>query len=75
MSVAYGTLTMTIAGEAVVSPLGAAGEFYFENVPAGRHTAVVTHAQGTCALTIEIPVVDGPLVSLGVVRCTDSAQR
>ena len=57
------------------SPLGAAGEFYFENVPAGRHAAVVTHAQGACALTIEIPVVDGPLVALGTLRCTDSAQR
>jgi outer membrane usher protein len=68
-SAAYGTLTITVEGEAVVSPLGASGEFYFENVPAGPHTAVVTHAQGTCELTIEIPVVDGPLVSLGVVRC------
>ena len=67
---AYGTLTITVEGETVVSPLGAAGEFYFENVPAGKHEAVVTHAQGTCTMTLEVPVVDGPLVSLGVVRCT-----
>jgi outer membrane usher protein len=66
---AYGTLTITVEGEAVVSPLGGSGEFYFENVPAGTHEAVVTYAQGTCAVTLEIPVVDGPLVSLGVVRC------
>jgi outer membrane usher protein len=68
-STAYGALTLTVDGEAVVSPLGASGEFYFENVAAGRHEAVVTHAQGTCAMTLEIPVVEAPLVSLGVVRC------
>jgi outer membrane usher protein len=66
---AYGTLTIAVEGETIVSPLGAAGEFYFENVPAGKHEAVVTHAQGTCTLTLEIPVVDSLLVSLGVVRC------
>jgi outer membrane usher protein len=72
---AYGTLTLTVAGEEVSSPLGAAGEFYFENVTAGRHEAVVTYAQGTCALTIDVPVVAGQLVSLGTLRCAGSAER
>jgi outer membrane usher protein len=72
---AYGTLTATVAGEPVISPLGATGEFYFENVAAGRYPAVVTHAQGRCTLTIDVPVVEGPLVELGTLRCTDSTAR
>jgi len=74
-SAAYGTLTATVAGEPVVSPLGAAGEFYFENIGPGRYPAVVTHAQGRCTLTIDVPVVAGPLVELGPLQCTDSTAR
>jgi outer membrane usher protein len=66
---AYGTLTMTVAGEPVVSPLGAAGEFYLENVGPGRYEAAVTHAGGTCTIAIEIPAVDGPHIELGTVSC------
>jgi outer membrane usher protein len=72
---AFGTLRLTVDGQLVESPLGAAGEFYFENVVPGRHEASVTHAQGSCVFTIDIPVVDGPLIGLGTVRCTDAAQR
>jgi outer membrane usher protein len=69
---AYGTLTVTVDGEPVVSPLGAAGEFYFENVGPGRHAAMVTYAQGRCAFTLEVPLVEAPQVDLGTLRCTDS---
>ena len=54
--------------------MASAGEFDLENVPPGRHTAVVTHALGTCAFTLEITVVEGPQVSLGVVRCIEAAR-
>jgi hypothetical protein len=56
-----------------VSPLGAAGEFYFENVGPGRHAALVTYAQGRCAFTLEVPLVEAPQIDLGTLRCTDSA--
>jgi outer membrane usher protein len=72
---AFGTLTLTVDGQTVESPLGGAGEFYFENIAPGRHAAVVTYAQSTCTFTIEIPVVDGQLVGLGTLRCTDATQR
>jgi outer membrane usher protein len=71
---AYGTLTMTVAGEPVMSPLGAAGEFYLENVGPGRHDAVVTHAQGRCVFTIDIPVADGPQIELGTVSCAGESR-
>lgn len=66
---AYGTLMMTVAGEQVASPLGAAGEFYFENAGPGRHAAVVTYAQQTCTLTIEVPDVAAPQLDLGALSC------
>ena len=66
---AYGSIELPGPEAALSSPLGGDGEFYFENVSPGRHTAVVTSAQGTCELVLEIPTVEGPLVSLGVVRC------
>jgi outer membrane usher protein len=72
---AYGTLTITVGGEPVVSPLGGGGEFYFENVGPGRYDAVVTHTQGRCAFPMEVPMAAGQSVELGALRCTDSTAR
>ena len=72
---AFGSLTMTVAGEPVMSPLGAAGEFYFENVAPGRHTAVVTQGQRTCTFTIDIPEIDGQQIELGTVSCAGAGPR
>lgn len=72
---AYGTLTVTVAGEPVVSPLGATGEFYFDNVGAGQYEAVVTHARGGCTVTLEVPAVDAPQIDLGTKSCAGSVPR
>jgi outer membrane usher protein len=71
----YGTLTVTAGGETFTSPLGADGEFYFENVKPGRHAAEVAQGEATCRLTIEFPSVDEPTVTLGVLQCSVSAAR
>jgi outer membrane usher protein len=71
----YGTLTVDAAGETFTSPLGAEGEFYFENVKPGRHAAVVAQGDVTCRLTIEFPASDDPAVTLGVLPCSVSAGR
>jgi outer membrane usher protein len=71
----YGTLTVNAGGETFTSPLGADGEFYFENVKPGRHTAVVAQGDATCSLTIDFPAVDDPTVTLGVLQCSVSAGR
>ncbi len=68
---AFGELTVMVGIERFVSPIGGDGEFYFENLPRGRHRARVTHGEGACALTITVPAVDAPVVDLGALRCTE----
>jgi outer membrane usher protein len=67
----YGEIRVTPAGAPapIVSPLGGAGEFYFENLPDGQLDAVVQDSQGTCAFVLEVPDADEPLVHLGEIRC------
>lgn len=66
---AYGQLTVTAEGRSVVSPLGKGGEFYLENLAAGKHPAEVEYAHGRCRFTLEVPVVDAPFVNLGKLYC------
>jgi outer membrane usher protein len=66
----YGQLTVTAGGKAFESPIGASGEFYFENVPAGRHPAEIQHKGRTCSFTFEVPAVaEAPVVDLGAIQC------
>jgi outer membrane usher protein len=71
----YGQLTVTADGVPSVSPLGTGGEFYFENLPAGRHTAVVEAVDGVCRFVIEVPPSDGAVADLGIVRCKGGEER
>ncbi len=72
---AYANLTIVVNGEPVVSPVGADGEFYFENVPPGRYEAALSESAPICRLTIDIPRVDAAAVSLGALRCAEGAAR
>lgn len=66
---AYGELTLDSEDTRYDSPLGSAGEFELENVPAGRYTAIAVSPSGTCRLTIEIPESGSSIVELGTLRC------
>lgn len=67
---AYGELVVTASGRAVISPVGANGAFYFEDVPQGAHPAVVRDREGReCAFTIVVPETDDEVVKLGTLRC------
>jgi len=66
---ALGELTITIGSRTFVSPIGVAGEFYFENLPAGDHLAVLVYKGGTCQVTISVPVSSDSIIRLGVVKC------
>ncbi len=66
---AFGELAVTAAGKRLVSPLGAAGEFYFEDLPAGRHDAVVNYRDVTCTFTLDVPMTNAPSQTLGRFRC------
>jgi len=66
---AYGQLTVSAEGETFESPIGRDGEFYLENLPRGRHAAVVDHKEALCRFMLETPVSPASLVDLGTVRC------
>ena len=66
---AYGQLTVTADGQTYESPIGRDGEFYLENLPRGRHAAIVDHKDAVCRFTLETPVSAASLVEVGTVRC------
>ena len=66
---------MVAAGEKVDSPLGAHGEFYFENLPEGRHEAQVTFEGRACAFILTIPRSEEPALELGTLKCAVTESR
>ena len=63
---------ITLAGEAgaIEVPVGRGGEFYVENVPAGRYAARVIAGGQPCTFTITIPDTDEPFIRLApIVAC------
>jgi outer membrane usher protein len=67
----FGEISASFANRAVSSPIGTDGQFFLENLPAGRHPAVIVFGDVRCRLTLNVPA-DGAasVVRLGVVRCT-----
>jgi general secretion pathway protein D len=72
---AYGYLRVSVEGARFESPIGRDGEFYFENLPAGRHPAVIEDRDGRCAFSLDAPVVGPPSVDLGTLRCAAAPAR
>jgi outer membrane usher protein len=72
---AYANLAIVVNGEPMLSPIGADGEFYFENVPPGRYEAVVTETAPVCRVTLDIPRQDSASVSLGAIRCEEGGAQ
>ena len=66
-------LTVTAEGREFDSPVGKEGEFYLEDVPAGRHPAVVEYRGAACRFVLEVLDSKSARVSLGTVRCAQPA--
>ena len=71
---AYGTLSINVAGQQMESPLNAAGEFYFEGVPAGTYTASATWQGRTCQAELRMPDGTVTVNDVGVLRCVEVKQ-
>ena len=71
----FGEITVSAGGEQMTSPLGNAGEFYFENLPEGRHEASVTHDGRSCTFMVTVPSSTEAAIALGTLKCTVSASR
>jgi outer membrane usher protein len=69
--VEYYEVRMTLDGEALTFPTGKGGEFYIENVKAGKHKASFTYMEKTCLFDIIIPESDEMIIDLGEIICED----
>jgi outer membrane usher protein len=65
----FGEMRVTAPGQTYESPIGSDGQFYFENVPAGRHHAVVTYPDGSCTATVVVPESQELVLQLGLLTC------
>ena len=72
---AFGELVVTAGGQRMPSPLGTSGEFYFENLAAGRHEATVRHEGRSCAFVLAVPDSTEPALDLGTFTCAIAASR
>jgi outer membrane usher protein len=66
---AFGELDVISPNFQTSSNIGDNGEFYLENVPAGKFTARVLFKQGTCSFTLESPKSVKILLDLGTLDC------
>ena len=66
---AYGQLRVRGNGSQSESPIGKLGEFYLENLGAGRFPATVDYKNILCNFNLDIPTSDELEINLGTVTC------
>jgi outer membrane usher protein len=66
---AYGQLNAVVKGQQIFSPIGGQGEFYLENLPAGKYSAQVEYRDGICKFNVDVPSSKEPFFKLGTLRC------
>jgi outer membrane usher protein len=66
---AFGELSVLTPGGERRSPLGSAGQFALEKVPAGRHPARVETDREVCVFWLNVPPSAGGPLDLGKVSC------
>jgi outer membrane usher protein len=67
---AFGELVAIAGARRIASPVGARGEFWLTDLPAGRHPAQIEFREGTCSFDLVVPEDAGRIVDLGTVSCT-----
>jgi outer membrane usher protein FimD/PapC len=70
----YHVVMLPAEGRTIEIPTARNGEFYAENLPAGRFRARVDIHGIPCNFTLEIPASDEPSVALGDVMTCDAAR-
>jgi len=66
---AYGQLIVRGNGSQSESPIGKLGDFYLENLGAGRFSASVDYKEKVCEFNVDIPNSEEPEINLGTVTC------
>jgi outer membrane usher protein len=65
----HGQLTISGHGKSAESPLGNAGEFYFENLQAGSYQAQIEFGDDICEFSFEVPQSADEAIQLGTLHC------
>jgi outer membrane usher protein len=65
----HGQLTISGYGKSVESPLGNAGEFYFENPQTGSYQAQIEFGDVICEFSLEVPQSSDGAIQLGTLHC------
>jgi outer membrane usher protein len=68
----YGIVDLASGTLAFRSDLGSAGQFYFENVPAGTYEATVQYSGGVCSFALRVPATSVFRTDLGALTCVPS---
>lgn len=71
---AYGELRMKTPDAINASPIGGAGEFYFENVTPGTYEAEVVYDGGSCTFSLQVPKASADVIGIGRVVCAGAAR-
>jgi outer membrane usher protein len=66
---AYGQLSVHGKASQSESPIGKLGEFYLENLGAGRYWATVDYKDKVCEFNVDIPNSDESEINLGTIVC------
>ena len=66
---AFGQVLTKVNNRVFESPVGRKGEFYFENLPPGQHSAVLDYEDHHCDFRIDIPIIDRDEIQLGKLTC------
>jgi outer membrane usher protein len=66
----FNLATVEAGGRSIEVPTGRNGEFYAENLPAGRHPASVLLRGSRCDFVVEVPATEADMVALGdIITC------
>jgi len=65
----YWSLTVTYIGKEEVVTIAKQGEFYIENIPAGKHAAVIRKDKKECRFELIVPESTEALIKLGALTC------
>lgn len=66
----FGSLSLSVDGREVISPVGLDGSFYFADLPGGKYAARLRNDGQFALCELHVPRRKAPVVDLGEIACT-----
>jgi outer membrane usher protein len=70
--VKFGSLSLSVDGKEVISPVGLDGSFYFADLPGGEYSAQLRNGGQLARCELHVPRRKAPVVDLGEIACTSN---